>query len=544
MSGTVGPLPSLYPPGTGTPFATTVVSRSPAATDDTNAGYVVGSLWSAPAGLFVAQQVNAGQAVWVPSTVTALPVDAVGGTAPIAAYGMSKLVAAYAGKAINVVRASDSTNLDIGFLANGQLDTASMDAFGANTTLTVAKWYDQSGNANHATQTTAANQPSLSSTSLTGNCRSVIFDSQIDSNPSSSTQKWMALPAGVAATSNTCSVFVVTKPYTSFRLIYWTELTATHPQTFYAGYLNTTHNTVEMFWFGTQAPSGAACSLPGIYGYVSGASITLYAGNNAPVTGTTQGAFSLAGGYLGVSALTLSTASGYNEMAGVVIYARALNTATDVVTLQQALTRTFGLTPQVQDVFVIAGDSITEGYGATYLQNRPAQTTRLVNKPLAFYNTGFFGDTLVHQLSIYPACVAPLYNPYSRNNLVEIFAGTNDLTVQSPVDLTGAIIYSSTIAYVAAAHATGFKVIVGTMLPRPTWAVGSQQDNARLAFNILVRSNTAGADAIADYAADPTMGVQANCSNPVFYAAGPHPTSLGYGYLAQIEAAAVNSLLQ
>ena len=127
----------------------------------------------------------------------------------------------------------------------------------------------------------------------------------------------------------------------------------------------------------------------------------------------------------------------------------------------------------------------------------------------------------------------------------KIFAGTNDLSLSSGSDPTGASIYANIASYVAAAHVTGFKVVVGTMLPRNAWAPGSAQDIERLAFNTLVRANAAGADAIADYAADPTMGAQANTSNTAYYITpGIHPTSLGYGFLAQIEAGAVNSLLQ
>ena len=236
------------------PVQATVTTRAPTSADDVTAGYVVGSLWNAPSGLFVAQQVTAGHAVWTASTIAALPIDAVGGTAPIAAYGTRKLRAGYTGFAINVVRASDSATLDVGFAAGGGLDTASLDAFSANTTLNVAIWYDQSGNANHATQTTATNRPSLSPTSYTGNVRSVVFDSQIDSSPSAATQKWMTLPAGVAAPGTAVSLFVVSAAYSSYRLVYWAELTnATKPQTFFAFSANTSFNVTELIYAGPKS---------------------------------------------------------------------------------------------------------------------------------------------------------------------------------------------------------------------------------------------------------------------------------------------------
>jgi hypothetical protein len=78
-----------------------------------------------------------------------------------AAFSLRKLSCAYAGSAINVRRSSDNTTSDIGFTATGDLDTVALKAFvGANNGF-VTKWYDQSGNGNHASQATTTNQPEL-----------------------------------------------------------------------------------------------------------------------------------------------------------------------------------------------------------------------------------------------------------------------------------------------------------------------------------------------------------------------------------------------
>jgi hypothetical protein len=75
-----------------------------------------------------------------------------------AAYGFRKLIAAYAGQAIRLRRASDSTQQDIGF-AGSDFDTASATTFCNATSCFVAKWYDQTGNLRDMVQATAANQP-------------------------------------------------------------------------------------------------------------------------------------------------------------------------------------------------------------------------------------------------------------------------------------------------------------------------------------------------------------------------------------------------
>jgi hypothetical protein len=78
-----------------------------------------------------------------------------------AAYSVRKLIAAYSGSAIKVRRSSDNTEQNIGFTALGNLDESALTTFCSGTDGFVTTWYDQSGNAKNATQTTAANQPKI-----------------------------------------------------------------------------------------------------------------------------------------------------------------------------------------------------------------------------------------------------------------------------------------------------------------------------------------------------------------------------------------------
>jgi len=77
------------------------------------------------------------------------------------AYSLRKLREAYTGSAIRVRRASDNAEQDIGFDFSGRLDTSSLTTFCSGTNGFVTTWYDQSGNSNDATQSTAAYQPKI-----------------------------------------------------------------------------------------------------------------------------------------------------------------------------------------------------------------------------------------------------------------------------------------------------------------------------------------------------------------------------------------------
>lgn len=83
-----------------------------------------------------------------------------------AAYSLRLLDSTYSGNAIKVRRASDNTEQDIGFV-NNVLDTSSLETFCSGTDGFVTTWYDQSGNANNATQSTAARQPKIVSSGST-----------------------------------------------------------------------------------------------------------------------------------------------------------------------------------------------------------------------------------------------------------------------------------------------------------------------------------------------------------------------------------------
>lgn len=91
--------------------------------------------------------------------ISPLLLDTYGGAA--AAYSLRKLRTAYTGDAITVRRSSDNTSQQIGFDANGNLDTASMLSFVGAGNGFVTTWFDQSGNNRNATQVTEANQPQI-----------------------------------------------------------------------------------------------------------------------------------------------------------------------------------------------------------------------------------------------------------------------------------------------------------------------------------------------------------------------------------------------
>jgi hypothetical protein len=84
-----------------------------------------------------------------------------------AAYSLRKLRTTYTGNAITVRRSSDNTSQQIGFDANGNLDTTTLLSFVGAGNGFVSTWFDQSGSGRNATQAAANNQPQIISSGTT-----------------------------------------------------------------------------------------------------------------------------------------------------------------------------------------------------------------------------------------------------------------------------------------------------------------------------------------------------------------------------------------
>lgn len=78
-----------------------------------------------------------------------------------AAYSVRRLSSTYTDSLIEVRRSSDNALQDIGFNANGDLDTSALTTFVGAGDGFVRTWYDQSGNANDSIQTTTSAQPQI-----------------------------------------------------------------------------------------------------------------------------------------------------------------------------------------------------------------------------------------------------------------------------------------------------------------------------------------------------------------------------------------------
>ncbi len=175
---------------------------------------------------------------------------------------------------------------------------------------------------------------------------------------------------------------------------------------------------------------------------------------------------------------------------------------------------------------VFDGDSITAGAGATPFSNSVSPSDSFTK-----FNLGASG-MYMRWLQSLAQSVDNLYAPLAAQNVVVIFAGSNDLSGNA------ATVHNYLSAYCRERRKLGWKVVVLTMISR------NGKDADKNAYNALIRQNWRSyADELADIAEDPNLGADGAYANSTYFQAdGVHPTNAGQSLIAQYVQAAVNRL--
>lgn len=533
-----------------------VTVRAPKSTDDVTKGYVANNLYRFGSTVYAANSSIASYASWAslePAGI--LPLDlALSVSNPlVAAYSMRRLTMAYTTNAcVDVVRDSDSSILTIGFV-NNVIDIATLAKFIQGTVGRISTWYDQSGNGRNATQTTPSYRPKIDPSLRIGKLPAIIFDPvQSGGTQFSPTytplECFLLLPSGVSGNSLNFAVVSAVRARSVAKPVAFLGLSsaasknlsiaAQFPPTSAVQPVSLVQQNSTVF---NIASSGAAASTSGnVVCFSSAASgVSSYnAEHIGLVSPTTILTDTWAGGNIGGNAQGIY---GYMDMSELLIYSAALPTV-DAIAVQATVYTGLEIYPQVRDVVAFDGDNIMEGYQSTKNKSIPRIISDVLDTPALVYNGAVSGSTVATRISTYASQIATLYNALTANNILVVAGGSNDL-ISYATPQTNAL-YTNLQSYVAAAHATGWKVIVCTVLPSASMTTANGRDPDRINYNNLLVANwSTFADGLINLAAHPVMGLFSNTSNTLYYADGTNPTDLGYSLLAGLVADAVNTLI-
>ena len=508
-----------------------VTKRVPTTLDDTNAAFAAGNFWTLNNDTWLNLSNSAAFSDWQPQLRSSAALcDLIAGCQ--GAYGVIRLKAAYAGNAFTVTRASDSTTLNVGFDANGVALWSTVDPFCSGTTCGVSTWYDQSGNGYDLTQATQANMPQIFGSHV-GAYRSITFNGQ-------TTGKWLKNTA-LPISNNQALTVLLTARQGSVNSTYMEMFDIGNPTQISAVYVGPGSGQITFSDTGNNNQTTLSPPLrDAVYVFQNNGSTQTASINN--LSTSTAGANTTASTGIQIGAYGSSaTLPAWDDVTSFVVY-NSVVSAGNLQKLKQAAYQTLGISPQVNDVLALFGDSIT-ALAPTSINipndaTWPNQVQAHLDRPYNVYNFGFSGYTC-NQLQSNTSYVTAVYKA-GVNNIANVECATNDINGGA----TNSAIYGYVTNICATFHSAGFKCIIDTVLPRN--ATTGTFETQRLAYNTYVRANykAMNGDAIADIGGDPVIGTATTYLTTAYSVDNTHPTSpLGASYIADDIAAAVKGLL-
>ncbi|TIW28690.1 MAG: SGNH/GDSL hydrolase family protein [Mesorhizobium sp.] len=389
---------------------------------------------------------------------------------PTAVWGTAKMIAAYAGAAGRTQRISDDVEADVAF--GTKFADVSGIGIGTHNWKTL---YDQTGNGNHITQATKANQPSASPLTV-NRCPVVHFDS----SPLAGLVKsaYMGCATGPVTEKSAFTMFLVLAPNQSFNDNYYVcqPDTATTLSLF-------TQSTNVGIRGNNSSPFNSTRKMPrvqqqvlrwrgGPTGKQFGINGSTQLLSTAPTAGTETG---IAFGH------HVSTASfdGEFDFIAAVVYNATLSDA-DCLLVEAALYAQCGVQTVANNLIIFDGDSRTEGSGHTLNQTWVKRTMATISKASHGIDMGVGGQTLQTMAGAVASRVAALYDgTYAKNIVVVGGAAVNDFTAGR----TGAQAWADLQTYVAGMNANQ-QLIIGTCPFRST-----ESGTARTDYNALLIAN-------------------------------------------------------
>jgi len=190
---------------------------------------------------------------------------------------------------------------------------------------------------------------------------------------------------------------------------------------------------------------------------------------------------------------------------------------------------------------VFDGCSLVDDAGVARDAGMPAQVMALLPGGLDMKNLGVGGQTTQMMAADAGTEVDPLYATSRRCNILVCWEGTNDLILGTAPPYDARQAYRHLAAYCKARQRAGFRVVICTVLPRGRSAAFY---DARNALNAELRAHWRSfADALADVAANMTIGADGAETDATYYRDTVHLTAAGYAIVAREVAGAVERLL-
>jgi lysophospholipase L1-like esterase len=191
--------------------------------------------------------------------------------------------------------------------------------------------------------------------------------------------------------------------------------------------------------------------------------------------------------------------------------------------------------PSLKKAMVFEGDSITDPNVSMGANLKYSALAQAAITPFPQGSNFAISGSGIANISARSAAVDAAFATTSlAEKLLFLFDGANDS------GLGAATLVADLKAYCLARKAAspGLKIVIATLLPQTTAGFNTFRD----AVNPLIKADSSWYDAIADFAANGTMGCDACAANTTYFSDGEHPTAAGQALLGPIAQAAIQSV--
>jgi hypothetical protein len=195
--------------------------------------------------------------------------------------------------------------------------------------------------------------------------------------------------------------------------------------------------------------------------------------------------------------------------------------------------QSLGYYPYINIVY--EGDSLTFPADFAWAHSWVSQLVETTRKPPTYLhdNIGIQSRTLAQATASTVTGnrqVLSSYNPTMTKNILSVWLGSNDLAT-----IDAATLETNYLAYCSTRRAEGWKIVAFTILPRSAAGTIATFEANRQLFNAWLRINWPSfADALADVAANNTIGDSGDELNTTYYLDLVHLTDAGHAIVAGI----------
>jgi lysophospholipase L1-like esterase len=190
--------------------------------------------------------------------------------------------------------------------------------------------------------------------------------------------------------------------------------------------------------------------------------------------------------------------------------------------------------PPMTQFLAFEGDSITDPTTGVAAASKYYHLAQASITPFPQGGNDAVSGSSVATVSSRSATIDSWFAPITGPKVLFLFVGANDQG--DGVNTFVASVKAYCLARKAASP--GLKVVLATLLPQTTADFNTFRD----AVNVQIHADNSYYDALADFAASPTMGCDACAASTTYYLDGEHPAPAGHAILAPIAQAAIQSV--